>query len=99
MTKTQISVRVDPATLDAIANEAARLSISRGAVIDRWLTDAAARNAPAHRRVTEELLLMASQALANAVASQPDGMTAWQEQAVASLDRVIMAIRLLAGID
>lgn len=40
--KTQISVRVDPATLDAIDAEARRLGVSRGHVVDKWLAESAA---------------------------------------------------------
>lgn len=41
MTKTQLSVRIAPETLTAIDAEARRLGVSRGHVVDRWLTDAA----------------------------------------------------------
>lgn len=42
MTKQQISVRVSPDTLAAIDAEAERLGVSRGHIVDRWLSQQAA---------------------------------------------------------
>lgn len=94
MTKQQISVRVSPDTLAAIDAEAERLGVSRGNVIDRWLAEAASRNAPARRRSVEEMLLLAAGCTARAVENQG---TDWE--ITNSLDRIISALRIVAGID
>lgn len=93
MTKTQISVRVSPDTLAAIDAQAERLGISRGALIDRWLGQQAAAGDPAKRRSIEEVLLAAAEAAAKANYGATD------TQILVALDRIVSAMRLMAGID
>lgn len=99
MTKTQITVRVSPDTLAAIDAAVKASGTTRNHIIDAWLTESATRHAPERRRSIEEMLLSAAQGVANAVAAQPDGMTTWQNQVVNSIDRIITAARVMAGID
>lgn len=94
MTKTQTTIRVSPDTLAAIDAEAERLGVSRGAIIDRWLAEAANRNTPEHRRSVEELLLLAAGYRARAVENQG---TDWE--ITNTLDAIITALRIVAGID
>ena len=94
MTKTQISIRVSPDTLAAIDAEAERLGVSRGAIIDRWLAEAANRNAPQYRRSVEERLLIAAE---HTVIAAKNRGTDWD--ITSALDAIISALRIVAGID
>ena len=94
MTKTQTTVRVSPDTLAAIDAEAERLGVSRGAIIDRWLAEAANRNAPQYRRSVEEYLIIAASYTAEAVSN---GRTDFS--VTDAIDRIISALRIVAGID
>ena len=51
MTKQQISVRVSPDTLAAIDAAAERNGVSRGHIIDRWLTQAAVNDVCVAERI------------------------------------------------
>lgn len=93
MTKTQTTIRVSPDTLAAIDAEAERLGVSRGNVIDRWLAAQAAAGDPAKRRIIEEVLLAAAEDAAKANYGATD------TQILVALDRVVSAMRLMAGID
>ena len=94
MTKTQLSVRIAPDTLAAIDAEAKRLGVSRGRVVDRWLAEAANRNAPQYRRSVEERLLIADE---HTVIAAKNRGTDWD--ITSALDAIISALRIVAGID
>ena len=92
--KTQISVRVTPDTLAAIDAAARRDGVSRGHIVDSWLSASAIHNAPARRRSIEEMLLFASAASARALENQGT-----DTEVTIALDRIISAMRVMAGID
>ena len=99
MTKTQLSVRIAPDTLAAIDAEARRLGVSRGHIVDKWLS-AAARSAG--QPLEEQAWYRAGALVAKAQGSidracNAGPMTTWQHGVIAALGYMVDAIDVLAG--
>lgn len=98
MTKTQLSVRIAPDTLAAIDAEARWLGVSRGHVVDKWLSaQASSAGQPLEEQAWYRAgaLVAKAQSAIDRTASEP--MTAWQHGVIATLGYLADAIDVLAG--